>query len=233
MSYLFESTTGDGLIIYTYKNQIHMRKKHNDQIGKINVLAYDYMHSFSAIVFSNTIYYSYIDSSSNYILRRISDNIILYMIEKITIDSLLPPQLVAFDHKLFICYKDLTSHNPTLKCIPPFHPEIKIDFSSINYFNKQIEIYTSKKNLYIEVSDNHSTNLYQLNSNFQIIELEATENIFSQEIQELKLLLNEKENEITTLHQTLESAKHQYNELMSVANQYKQEAIKWCSKFSS
>lgn len=50
-------------------------------------------------------------------------------------------------------------------------------------------------------------------------------------IKEQDALLQEKENALRNQSAMIESAKKQYNELMDVASQYREEAIKWRSKF--
>ena len=51
------------------------------------------------------------------------------------------------------------------------------------------------------------------------------------ETEALQTQLEEKEKQIDNLNEMLQRATTQYNELMHVANSYREEAIKWRNKF--
>ena len=225
MSNLYELTNNVSILLYTSQNNILLRKKIGDNISRSKLLAMDFKQNLCGIIYDQIVYYAYIDINNHLILRRVTDSYPLYTKEHFPCQ--IPPQLrlVAFDGKLVIFYEEQADFDhKKLKGIFPFLPMSEIELKCQIPVSSDIYLLASKNEILINFESADGNQNYSLSKSMQISKLDSTF--------ELKLILQEKDNEINKLNAMLESAKSQYNNLMDVANKYKNEAMKWCNKFA-
>ena len=74
--------------------------------------------------------------------------------------------------------------------------------------------------------------LYEASNDLQLVAQGRIENRNEQELAMLKSSLMEQQKEINFYKSQIESAKRQYQELMQVAEQYREEANHWSGKFT-
>lgn len=217
------------IIIYTIKNQICMRQITNDFFGRGIILANDYNHGLTTAISKKTIYYSYIDTRNNLVLKRLSDSNILYMKEDINNT----PWLIHFAGQLLFISKSTSDACVIIKCLFPFRPNSDINITTPIPLECDTKFIFQQNHIYVEANCNNKMRHFIINTRFEFYELSYANNKeISDEIISLKKTIEEKETRINILEQTLDSATRQYNELMNIAKQYKEEAIKWCSKFT-
>lgn len=254
MGAFYQTTPNEEVLIYTYKNQINYRIKRYDNFSKSRTLAQDYQNCFCNVFHNNNIYYSYINSNNELILRRTSDNTILFLLENISYmqeNAGFTPTLASFNKRLLLFYVTYEHQSYQLKCILPLNQDLTINLKTLPKLTAKshFTIFSGKRSLYLEITDvlssdianrnisnpdksnNFITNnlLYEINRKLQLNRLES-ESKLSQNISALK---EKHYNETTQLNNTITSITRQYNELMSVAQHYKDEAIKWRNKFVS
>lgn len=218
MPFLYETTTGKGLLLYSHINMIILRHKNDHAFSQPLLMADDYKSSLFDMVYNSTIYFTYISNTGDIVVRSILDQTFPCLINKPIDSSFYSPKLVEFDGRLLLFYTEKNKESYTIKCMIPYQNKqyITYDFGSFTVV-PALSFCCLEKDLIISLNTPSSKKLYSLSSSYTFKEIPLDSEKYIAEISNLKNML--------------QSAQNQYNELMNVAEQYRNEAIKWNNRF--
>lgn len=258
MSNVYSVGNNRQLIIYNAGSNIFLRVAHFGGLDRPIVLAADYLCGLTECIYNSSLYYSYINQNGSLILKNIMDTANVLAIDCNYVQEYSNPKLAICNDTLLLFYlkQNPVSDKPSLHCITPDDnnalpiplPDIKKPVNSysvlaynnfillcVNEHIYKIEQIGHLKQLAICTADNNSTdnnnadninsNNNNSNNNDNYIEREKslTED-FNKKIAACQAKINEQSA-------VIDSITTQYNELMDIARQYRDEAIKWRSKF--
>ena len=258
MSNVYSVGNNRQLIIYNAGSNIFLRVAHFGGLDRPIVLATDYLCGLTECIYNSSLYYSYINQNGSLILKNIMDTANILAIDCNYVQEYSNPKLAICNNTLLLFYlkQNPVSDKPSLHCITPDDnnalpiplPDIKKPVNSysvlaynnfillcVNEHIYKIEHIGHFKQLAICTADNNSTdnnnadninsNNNNSNNNDNYIEREKslTED-FNKKIAACQAKINEQSA-------VIDSITTQYNELMDIARQYRDEAIKWRSKF--
>mgnify|MGYP000446996199 CR=1 FL=1 len=258
MSNVYSVGNNRQLIIYNAGSNIFLRVAHFGGLDRPIVLATDYLCGLTECIYNSSLYYSYINQNGSLILKNIMDTANILAIDCNYVQEYSNPKLAICNNTLLLFYlkQNPVSDKPSLHCITPDDnnalpiplPDIKKPVNSysvlaynnfillcVNEHIYKIEQIGHFKLLAICTADNNSTdnnnadninsNNNNSNNNDNYIEREKslTED-FNKKIAACQAKINEQSA-------VIDSITTQYNELMDIARQYRDEAIKWRSKF--
>lgn len=254
MSNVYSVGNNRQLIIYNAGSNIFLRVAHFGGLDRPIVLATDYLCGLTECIYNSSLYYSYINQNGSLILKNIMDTANILAIDCNYVQEYSNPKLAICNNTLLLFYlkQNPVSDKPSLHCITPDDnnalpiplPDIKKPVNSysvlaynnfillcVNEHIYKIEQIRHFKQLAICTADNNSTdnnnadNINSNNNNDNYIEREKslTED-FNKKIAACQAKINEQSA-------VIDSITAQYNELMDIARQYRDEAIKWRSKF--
>ena len=258
MSNVYSVGNNRQLIIYNAGSNIFLRVAHFGGLDRPIVLAADYLCGLTECIYNSSLYYSYINQNGSLILKNIMDTANVLAIDCNYVQEYSNPKLAICNDTLLLFYlkQNPVSDKPSLHCIthddnnalPIPLPDIKKPVNSysvlaynnfillcVNEHIYKIEQIGHFKQLAICTADNNSTdnnnadninsNNNNSNNNDNYIEREKsmTED-FNKKIAACQAKINEQSA-------VIDSITTQYNELMDIARQYRDEAIKWRSKF--
>lgn len=254
MSNVYSVGNNRQLIIYNAGSNIFLRVAHLGGLDRPIVLATDYLCGLTECIYNSSLYYSYINQNGSLILKNIMDTANILAIDCNYVQEYSNPKLAICNDTLLLFYlkQNPVSDKPSLHCITPDDnnalpiplPDIKKPVNSysvltynnfillcvneriykieqIGYF-KQLAICTADNN---STDNNNADSINSNNNNDNYIEREKslTED-FNKKIAACQAKINEQSA-------VIDSITAQYNELMDIARQYRDEAIKWRSKF--
>lgn len=235
MRNIYSASQEKNLVLYNYRHLIYLRTLLAENAGRPVTLCHDYLSDLSDTIYQNTIYYSYLNTNKDIIIKSITDHTILYSVKGQDNLEYHQPQLVTFHQKLLLIYvlKNPLMEEYLLKSLYPFEEKnLALDYTfpalpslQILTRNNQmlLSVTTAKQSLYIGIDEQEECSLL-------FSEAEVLHKV--QKSYEEKL--SKKEEEITALQKSIserdsiiENVKVQYEELMNTAYQYRKEAIKW------
>lgn len=258
MSNVYSVGNNRQLIIYNAGSNIFLRVAHFGGLDRPIVLAADYLCGLTECIYNSSLYYSYINQNGSLILKNIMDTANVLAIDCNYVQEYSNPKLAICNDTLLLFYlkQNPVSDKPSLHCITPDDnnalpiplPDIKkpVNSYSVLAYNNFILLCVNEhiykieqigyfKQLAICTADNNSTdnnnadninsNNNNSNNNDNYIEREKslTED-FNKKIAACQAKINEQSA-------VIDSITTQYNELMDIARQYRDEAIKWRNKF--
>ena len=258
MSNVYSVGNNRQLIIYNAGSNIFLRVAHFGGLDRPIVLAADYLCGLTECIYNSSLYYSYINQNGSLILKNIMDTANVLAIDCNYVQEYSNPKLAICNDTLLLFYlkQNPVSDKPSLHCITPDDnnalpiplPDIKkpVNSYSVLAYNNFILLCVNEHIYKIEqighfkqlarcTADNNSTdnnnadninsNNNNSNNNDNYIEREKslTED-FNKKIAACQAKINEQSA-------VIDSITTQYNELMDIARQYRDEAIKWRSKF--
>ena len=258
MSNVYSVGNNRQLIIYNAGSNIFLRVAHFGGLDRPIVLAADYLCGLTECIYNSSLYYSYINQNGSLILKNIMDTANVLAIDCNYVQEYSNPKLAICNDTLLLFYlkQNPVSDKPSLHCITPDDnnalpiplPDIKkpVNSYSVLAYNNFILLCVNEHIYKIEqighfkqlakcTADNNSTdnnnadninsNNNNSNNNDNYIEREKslTED-FNKKIAACQARINEQSA-------VIDSITTQYSELMDIARQYRDEAIKWRSKF--
>ena len=256
MSNVYSVGNNRQLIIYNAGSNIFLRVAHFGGLDRPIVLAADYLCGLTECIYNSSLYSSYINQNGSLILKNIMDTTNILAIDCNYVQEYSNPKLAICNNTLLLFYlkQNPVSDKPSLHCITPDDnnalpiplPDIKkpVNSYSVLAYNNFILLFViehiyriqqcrrfkqlSRFTAYNNSTDNNNAdniNSNNNNSNNNYIEREKslTED-FNKKIAACQAKINEQSA-------VIDSITTQYNELMDIARQYRDEAIKWRSKF--
>lgn len=214
MGNIYSLSVNKNVIIYTYDSFIIMRTIQANSVTNGILLSNDYSSGFSSTIHNSTIYYLYQNKQGSLIIKSIIDARNLYSKASGQELAMLEPSLISFKNYLLLFF---VIENPIdnlfyLKISLPLEENKHIVCNEKFVVCPKIKLVHTPSLLFIIVQTPEEVYIYCLDSTLTLTQYKSSEAV--------KLMLEEKELLITQIS-------NQYNELMNVATQYKEEAKKW------
>lgn len=214
MGNIYSLSVNKNVIIYTYDSFIIMRTIQANSVTNGILLSNDYSSGFSSTIHNSTIYYLYQNKQGSLIIKSIIDARNLYSKVSDQELTMLEPSLISFKNYLLLFF---VIENPIdnlfhLKISLPLEENKHIVCNEKFVVCPKIKLVHTPSLLFIIVQTPEEVYIYCLDSTLTLTQYKSSEAV--------KLMLEEKELLITQIS-------NQYNELMNVATQYKEEAKKW------
>ena len=236
MSYLYETAGGQGFFIYKNQNEIILRKKEGHQFYLPVIMVRDYKSGLNDTVYNSAIYYTYINENGALVVRSVLEYVFPFERQAGENVSFNSPSLTAFYGRLILFYMEKNTgdgvENYRLHGILPYEGEREI--LNVDLGNKEAlyKVVCLNECLLVFVENEKGYVLYEASNDLQLVAQDRVENRNEQELAMLKSSLMEQQKEINFYKSQIESAKRQYQELMQVAEQYREEANHWSGKFT-
>lgn len=214
MGNIYSLSVNKNVIIYTYDSFIIMRTIQANSVTNGILLSNDYSSGFSSTIHNSTIYYLYQNKQGSLIIKSIIDARNLYSKVSGQELAMLEPSLISFKNYLLLFF---VIENPIdnlfyLKISLPLEENKHIVCNEKFVVCPKIKLVHTPSLLFIIVQTPEEVYIYCLDSTLTLTQYKSSEAV--------KLMLESKELLITQIS-------NQYNELMNVATQYKEEAKKW------
>lgn len=253
MSYLYETASGQGFFIYKNQNEIILRKKEGHQFYLPVVMVRDYKSGLDDTVYNSAIYYTYISESGAIVVRSVLEYVFPFERQAGGSISYDAPKLVAFYGRLILFYMEKNMADDEthyrLHGILPYESQREIFNVDLRNEETQFKVVCLNERLLVSVENEKGYVLYEIAGDLQVVAHGRIEsaNVHrdklndinhgiecdkEQELAMLKSSILEQQKEIDFYKSQVESAKRQYQELMQVAEQYRQEANHWSRKFT-
>ena len=236
MSYLYETAGGQGFFIYINQNEIILRKKEGHQFYLPVIMVRDYKSGLNDTVYNSAIYYTYINENGALVVRSVLEYVFPFERQAGENVSFNSPSLTAFYGRLILFYMEKNTgdgvENYRLHGILPYEGEREI--LNVDLGNKEAlyKVVCLNERMLVSVENEKGYVLYEASNDLQLVAQDRIENRNEQELAMLKSSLMEQQKEINFYKSQIESAKRQYQELMQVAEQYREEANHWSGKFT-
>lgn len=236
MSYLYETAGGQGFFIYINQNEIILRKKEGHQFYLPVIMVRDYKSGLNDTVYNSAIYYTYINENGALVVRSVLEYVFPFERQAGENVSFNSPSLTAFYGRLILFYMEKNTgegvENYRLHGILPYEGEREI--LNVDLGNKEAlyKVICLNERMLVSVENEKGYVLYEASNDLQLVAQDRIENRNEQELAMLKSSLMEQQKEINFYKSQIESAKRQYQELMQVAEQYREEANHWSGKFT-
>ena len=236
MSYLYETAGGQGFFIYINQNEIILRKKEGHQFYLPVIMVRDYKSGLNDTVYNSAIYYTYINENGALVVRSVLEYVFPFERQAGENVSFNSPSLTAFYGRLILFYMEKNTgegeENYRLHGILPYEGEREI--LNVDLGNKEAlyKVVCLNERMLVSVENEKGYVLYEASNDLQLVAQDRVENRNDQELAMLKSSLMEQQKEINFYKSQIESAKRQYQELMQVAEQYREEANHWSGKFT-
>ena len=236
MSYLYETAGGQGFFIYKNQNEIILRKKEGHQFYLPVIMVRDYKSGLNDTVYNSAIYYTYINENGALVVRSVLEYVFPFERQAGENVSFNSPSLTAFYGRLILFYMEKNTgegvENYRLHGILPYEGEREI--LNVDLGNKEAlyKVVCLNQRMLVSVENEKGYVLYEASNDLQLVAQDRIENRNDQELAMLKSSLMEQQKEINFYKSQIESAKRQYQELMQVAEQYREEANHWSGKFT-
>lgn len=250
MPQILQTATGDLLLLYPASNRLLFQRYGRDGLARPSIASENYSAGLSAVLFQENLYFSYLDGEDTLCFCHLGVPSPLRTMPNCK-SSILPPRLLLFHEKLLLVYATETAKDgpEDCECSLCITAPLEEESSEIRLSLKPSEILsiaTGENACYFVVSLQEENTLLQLSQDFCLIPCPSSrETRVLQANQDLTSALEQVKDENHTLTHSLElleedkqgllkaieSAKAQYQELMGVAEQYRDEAAKWYQKY--
>lgn len=236
MSYLYETAGGQGFFIYKNQNEIILRKKEGHQFYLPVIMVRDYKNGLNDTVYNSAIYYTYINENGALVVRSVLEYVFPFERQAGENVSFNSPSLTAFYGRLILFYMEKNTgdgvENYRLHGILPYEGEREILNVDLENKEAMYKVVCLNERMLVSVENEKGYVLYEASNDLQLVAQDRVENRNEQELAMLKSSLMEQQKEINFYKSQIESAKRQYQELMQVAEQYREEANHWSGKFT-
>lgn len=234
MQNIYSVSPDKTLLIYPASHFLYFRTLNAKNAGRPVLLSTDYLTSLSDTIYQNTIYYGYINTEHNILIKNITEQTVLYTLNRETTQEFYSPQLFTIQNTLLLLYFLKNPLNDTflLKGIFPFTQK---EMTFLENFSElpTLHVISNTNLLLLWISTSYQNGYYLLDSASVLKPLSDENKIqkltdsFQQKLTEADTTILTLRQQITEQNQLIESIKSQYNELMDTAHQYRNEAIKW------
>ncbi|MBE5926316.1 MAG: hypothetical protein E7270_05070 [Lachnospiraceae bacterium] len=214
------------MIIYESNNNICLRTINSLSIGRPAILCNDYFASMSSTIVNNMLYYSYINIENDIVIKNVTDTTILYSLECKDCLTIQNPFIFNYNERLVLAYSVKTplDTNYSVKIMYPFENEPVTEIDNIYTEAPLINYIVLRDSIIFVISSSNTHNIWCLNNDGILCEL-TSEKILTKKISSYY------DEEIKNKELIISNIRTQYNELMTTAISYKNEAKKWHDKY--
>ena len=224
MANVYTAGSDRRLIIYSISRYIFLRTAYIDGIERPIMLVSDFLDGLSDVVLGDTIYYAYQNQNGDILVKNVMNNEALFRVKSSENPDMHCPQLVVNKDRLMLFYMvtNPLTDRLSLRAVYPLEEgdslNIPVDCENVDMY----EVFGMQGKAFLYVDS-----FYEITSDGKFIKCQDTDNQLNTYMQENRQAIQT----ISQLEATIESVKAQYNELMETAIAYRDEAIKWRSKF--
>lgn len=231
MTKLFTTPQGELLLLYPFQNRILFQIKGSEGYSRLSVLAQDYGSSFDSILHQDSLYFSYVSEGGQITLRTVGRADPVFATPHVADAG--APFLVSIGERLLLFHVQQTADlSYQVHASLPLSPEL--DFSLQGVFDTPPALLWSQTGnavlLILQVGEH--PRLCQVGEDLTCNYLTppaATQDPSALAASREREAALQAEN--VRLNQIISSIKLQYEELMDVAEQYRQETQKWYNRF--
>lgn len=247
MGNVYSLDAGRNLIIYESGNTLYIRTTIGEGLTRPVTLCTDFADSFSDTVHNDTVYFCYINTSHDIVVRSITDLQELYKIDSREMPDCRKPCLVSFCNMLLLFYVIKNPLNDTycLKALFPFEVQRHILLPERCFTDvPEIKVLCSKGHMLVDAADGESQLIlcFDAEMTYAVWDGTGADEDALEKIKQsaaaceerLKALQGQKahlEEELEKIKQEkdqiIASIRAQYEELMDTALKYKEDAAKW------
>ena len=254
MEHIYTTEQNQKLLLYYVNNQIHLRTMNRENISRPNVLCSDYARDLTSTICNGTIYYAYVSTEHSLLVKSITENGSLFRLAHTDSLEYFQPQILVFNKQLLLFYvmQNPVDHSYSVKCVFPFQQEVHVTIPDSFPILPKVAVFPADDYVFINIYNDFFHKILKMDAQYQCSVLgnredfeEERNEMHAQEMDALngtmdklkedlhikETQLIERDKLLRSQNAMIESAKKQYNELMDVASQYREEAIKWRSKF--
>ncbi|MBR1771477.1 MAG: hypothetical protein IJ747_05565 [Lachnospiraceae bacterium] len=250
MTVLFELQQEQSVILFNRGKQLVIQYREADRIGRPFLLAEDYAGKFHGVVYQGTVYYSYQNSRGDFLFKNMRDATVYYQLRAdeaargiAAAETATPPNygdipyLAPYLHagKLFLLHGGMRADGNVafLEEIQMFNGPSRVLAETLPV-PCHILLWPSSGRMFVSANTPEGDRYYCTDEQMHMIPLyeNKPDTVPRKERDAVFSQLAEKEAEIARLRKMIESASDQYSDLMHVAEQYRDEAVKWRSKFT-
>ena len=203
MANVYTAGSDRRLIIYSISRYIFLRTAYIDGIERPIMLVSDFLDGLSDVVLGDTIYYAYQNQNGDILVKNVMNNEALFRVKSSENPDMHCPQLVVNKDRLMLFYM-VTNPLTDRLSLRAVYPLEEGDSLNIPVDCENVDMLMQNEQKISEYENQLNTYMQE---NRQAIQT------------------------ISQLEATIESVKAQYNELMETAIAYRDEALKWRSKF--
>lgn len=215
MGTVYPLDAGRNLIIYESGSTLYIRTTIGEGLTRPVTLCTDFAGGLSDTVHNKTVYYCYINSGHDIVVRSITDLQELYKIESRDTSDCLNPRLVSFQDTLLLFYviKNPINDAYCLKALFPFDPRQHIMLPEKCFDNcPDIQIIYSENYMLVYADDNISRLALYFDADIRYTVLESAD-AGERRIAELKQSLSSCEEKIAELKQAIADREKETGEL--------------------
>lgn len=208
---------------------LYIRTTIGEGLTRPVTLCTDFAGSLSDTVHNGTVYYCYVNSGKDIVVRSITDLQELYKIDSRDMSDCMNPRLVSFQNTLLLFYviKNPINDAYCLKVLFPFDVQRHIMLPEKCFDNcPDVNIVYSENNMLVYAEDEASRLILYFDTHFNYSVLESRDES-TEQISKLKQSLADCEEQLAERDSIIENIKAQYGELMDTAMKYREEAAKW------
>lgn len=246
MRNIYSAGQGKSLLLYSSDQSIYLRTLQAEYVTSPVILCNDYLSDLSDIAYRETVYFAYMNTKKDIIVRNIMEEEILYTVWEKDVPECYHPQLAVVGDNLLLLYamKNALEEEYVMRCEFPFG-ENSFQFPGSYEMVPSVQCITMEGNLLLAVAGDSDFRCFVVDSQGDCIPLEREQSWLSRYAsvwnQEKQSWENKERMQMQTMVQLqkniqqkdaiLENVKKQYEELMKTATQYRDEAIKWQSRY--
>lgn len=259
MSSIYSLDSQKNLFLYTTDSLICLRNASGEALERAIILCNDYASDMTDTILNKTLYFAYQNQKQDIILRSITDLNILYKLSSQDTPDCSKPYLTVLNHQLILFYlvKNPLDDSYCIKSICPFATEGNVIIHQSFSTQPRLLFRPFTGGLLLIAEAEEKALILQIHNDGSAEQLSSFESRLTARLDELQKehasKLHTMENEyadhlakveagltsqlsamkaeLYKRNKMIESAKLQYNELMDTATKYRDEAIKWRSKF--
>lgn len=229
MTKIFELNQDQWVMIYNRGKQLILQYKEEERYTRPVLLANDYGGGFDGSVFEGVLYYLYANDKGEILLRNTRDNLVYYQIRD---EGGVALGLSARQGQLVFWYVGQKEQGERfLQCIFPFYPQNSRRVLDGIGADGKVHFMAMGENALVVIEESGVMRIYLVDAELKAREI-GDQPDHRVEMERLQGQLDEKEAQTKQLESMIDSARSQYEELMHVAEHYRDEAIRWRSKFT-
>lgn len=210
-------------ILYSFQNLILTQNIAGDRQTRSLVLCNDYGHSLCYLTYKDEIIYAYVTRLNQIVVRNASKGQTLFVEKAKYANAKRLLELCEFAGNVLLFFCEDISEEAYDLCFSVVEGNEKRGRLPLHLpLPTEIMLAQGKHNIYLELSGcekEEKPRLYRISEDFIFEAMPEKESLIASK------------REIEHLKKQIMSATSQYNELMQVAEQYREEAIKWRNKF--
>lgn len=239
MEAIFTTEQNRTLFLYSFENRLYLRTVQNERITRPLLLCNNYQNGLSGISYNNALYYSYLSHDNSLLVRNLTEPAPLFRLDGTSTVSYSNSHLVVFADRLLLFFIEKNKDSYSLKSHALFTETQPENLSECFPCIPELHILSAGQYLYVLLATADTSRLFRYNTELHTEPFATREELlheltplFEQELQTIRQSLAETEQKAHHSELLLERAKAQYAELMTVAEQYRSEAMKWYGKYT-